>query len=134
MAIVVSFSTSLLWGFLTLQVGKVIAQIDSKMVLEINPWEENKTGSRKGDTICRRRSTRSCSRCIESGSQISSRRVFNLNTIRTIWQGKLLHKWFIKLKVKPMCSIFCWPDRIQFEILHRMRLSSYTSILGKSQL
>jgi hypothetical protein len=38
-----------------------------------------------------------------------------LNTIRTIWHRKLLHEWFIKVIVKPMCSNFGWPDRIQFE-------------------
>ena len=34
----------------------------------------------------------------------SSRRVFNLNAIRTIWHRKLLHEWFIKAIVKPISS------------------------------
>ena len=46
---------------------------------------------------------------------ISSRRVFNLNTIRTIRQRKLLHNAFTKLIVKPMCSNFHLLGRIQVE-------------------
>jgi hypothetical protein len=48
-------------------------------------------------------------------ARISSRRVFNLSTIRTIWHRKLQHEWFIKTKVEPKCSKFRWPDRIQFK-------------------
>ena len=31
-----------------------------------------------------------------------------MNTIRTNWQRKSLHNWFIKVIVKPMCSNFRW--------------------------
>ena len=45
-------------------------------------------------------------------SKLSSRRVFNLNTIRTIWQRKLLHTGFTEVIVKPMCSNFRWPGLV----------------------
>jgi len=52
---------------------------------------------------------------LELPQVIQSRGVFNLNTIRTNWQRKLLHDWFIKVIGNHMCSNFRWPDRIQFE-------------------
>ena len=73
------------------------------------------SGMKVGGSILRRAAFCRKAEAPHSDGAISSRRVFNLNTIRTSWQRKSLHKRFIKVMIKPMCGNFPWPDRIQFE-------------------